>query len=375
MQPKKMLTVVLIASVCGLLFLVAFMATSVLPAQDLTQYWAAARLVRLNPYSFQSVAVLEKSAGVSVSGTPLVLKNPPWAIPFILPLRFFNYRVAFALWTVFSVVVVAGCVRAVWQRIEKSESLFSILLPILFGPTIVLLMLGQWTVLVLLGITGFLIMVERRRDWVAGAFLVLVMGKPHVALLFLLAIALWTLRFRRWAIFYSAVSALAATSLAMLAINPHIFIQFLGRTRQVVDETVLYPNLGGMLYMVTGHHVLALLPQIAGIVWLIFYWSFRWHDWNWMTDGMLVLVVSIASSYYSYPYDEILMLPALVTAYVLGNKRIFIVCFAAVNVGYGLYLSQVAGSIGFSYMFLWWTATGWLMTYYLSRRSQFIRIH
>jgi len=372
MLSKKILTVALIAFVGGILFIAAFMASNALPPQDLTQYWAAAHLVRLNPYSLSLVTELEKSTGVAVIGSPLVLKNPPWAIPFILPLGLLSYRVAFALWTVFSVVIVAGCVRAVWQQRERSESLFSILLPFLFGPTIVLLMLGQWTVLVLLGITGFLIMVERRRDWLAGAFLLLVMGKPHVSFLFLVAIVLWTFRSRRWAIIYSATISLTAASMAMLVINPHIFTQFLERTKQVVDETVPYPNFGGMLYTVFGRHALALLPQAMGMLWLLVYWNRRRRDWDWKTNGLLVLVVSVASSYYSYPYDEILILPAMVSAYLAGNKQIFFVGFAAVNLGYGVYLFQIAGSIGFSYMFLWWTATGWLLTYCFSVMPQFL---
>lgn len=372
MLSKKILTAALIAFVGGIVFMAAFMASNALPPQDLTQYWAAAHLVRLNPYSLSFVTELEKSAGVAVIGSPLVLKNPPWAIPFILPLGLFSYRVAFALWTVFSVVIVAGCVRAVWQLRERSESLFSILLPFVFGPTIVLLMLGQWTVLVLLGITGFLIMVERRRDWLAGSLLLLVMGKPHVSFLFLVAIALWTLRSRRWAILYSATISLTAASITMLIINPSIFTQFLERTKQVVDETVPYPNFGGMLYTVFGHHALALLPQAAGVVWLLFYWRSRRRHWDWKTNGMLVLAVSVVSSYYSYPYDEILILPAMVTAYLTGNKKIFLVGLVAVNLGYGVYLFQIAGSIGFSYMFLWWTATGWLLTYCFSRMPQFL---
>jgi len=109
-----------------------------------------------------------------------------------------------------------------------------------------------------------------------------------------------------------------------------------------------------------------------GMLWLLVYWNRRRRDWDWKTNGLLVLVVSVASSYYSYPYDEILILPAMVSAYLAGNKQIFFVGFAAVNLGYGVYLFQIAGSIGFSYMFLWWTATGWLLTYCFSVMPQFL---
>ena len=366
MPAKKTVAVASLVFAGAAMFLAAFLAASKLPAQDLAQYWAAAHLVRHDPYSLQLVSKFEESSGISSVKPPLVLKNPPWSIPFILPLGLFSYRVAFALWMVFSVFVVTGCTRAVWLKYGKSDSLAPVLLPILFGPTVVLLMLGQWTVLVLLGITAFLIMVDRRRDWIAGASLVLVMGKPHVALLFLLVAALWSIHSKRWAILLSAATSLAGSSMVVFAINVHIFAQFLARTRQVVDETVPYPNLGGMLYVATHQHFIALLPQIVSAVWLVFYWVRRRRTWDWATDGMLVLACSVAFSYYSYPYDEILVLPALVMAFVKGNRKMFVMCFTLVNIGYALYIFQIAGRFGFSSMFLWWTASGWLITYLLT---------
>ena len=368
MRSKTILTIALIAFVSGILFIAALMAASAFPPQDLTQYWSAAHLVRQNPYSTQLVSALEKASRIGASDPPLVLKNPPWAIPFILPLGLFSYHVAFAVWAVFSLLAVAGCTGAVWRWLEEPDSIFSILLPVSFGPTIVLLMLGQWTVLVLVGITGFLIAADRRHDWIAGAFLLLVMGKPHVALLFLAAILLWVFQTRRWVVFYSAALSLAASSVLMLALNPQIFVQFLNRTREVVGETVPYPNLGGELYTLTAHHSLALVPQLAGVLWVIWYWMRHRRSWTWKREGMLVLAVSVTCSYYSYPYDEILVLPALITAFVTGNRRVFLVCFVVTDLGYAFYLFQFAGHFGFTYMFLSWTATAWLATYSASTR-------
>jgi hypothetical protein len=367
MRSKKILALALIALTVGILFLAALMAASALPPRDLTAYWAAAHLVRQNPYSPQLVAELEKANGILIPVRPLLLRNPPWAIPFILPLGMLSYRVGFALWAVFSLVVVVGCAGAVWKLTGIPESIVSILLPLLFGPSIVLLELGQWAVLVLLGITGFLVAIEKRKDWIAGAFLLLVLGKPHVALLFLIAVAIWTVHARRWAVLYSAAIAMAVACTGMLALNPHIFGQFLERIQQVVDLEVLCPNLGGMLYLATGIHALAILPPALGVLWLLFYWSRHRNSWDWRTDGMLVLVCSIACSYYSYPYDEVVALPALISAFALGNRRAFILCFVITDIGYALYLSNIAGHFGYGFMFLWWTGLGWLAAYLLAQ--------
>lgn len=350
----------------AVLFFAALIASSALPVQDLAQYWSAAHLVRQDPYSLQSVSAFERASGTITVSPPLVIKNPPWAILFVLPMALFSYRVSFALWTVFSVVVVAFSTRAVWRLHDSKDSIASILLPFLFGPTIVLLLLGQWTILVLLGITIFLVAAASDRDWVAGASLLLLFGKPHVALLFLLAVAFWIVQRKKWSVLVSAVAALMISCIAVFAINQHIFSQFLERTREVVGETVPYPNLGGILYLASGNHALALIPQIAGLLWLISYWHRHRHEWDWKREGMLVLLVSVTCSYYSYPYDEILVLPALIVSFLNGNRKVFVVCFVATNIGYAIYLFQIAGSFGFTYMFLSWTATAWLVTYVAS---------
>ena len=116
---------------------------------------------------------------------------------------------------------------------------------------------------------------------------------------------------------------------------------------------------------------MALLPQLIGIAWLLFYWWKHRQNWDWKSDGLLVLAVSVACSYYSYPYDEILALPALIVAYAVGNRRIFLTGFFVANLGYASYIFKLAGTFGFTYMFLWWTASAWLITYILARSQRF----
>jgi hypothetical protein len=369
MHRKPVLTFAFFAFVGAVVFLAAYMAAAALPVQDLSQYWSAARLVRQNPYSYPLVAELERSCGLLVDPT-MVLKNPPWSIPFILPLGFFNYRGAFALWSLFSIVAVTWSSHAIWKELKLPESQAPLLLTLFFGPVIVLLMLGQWTTLVLLGLSIFLIAVERRHDWLAGASLLLVLGKPHVALLFLVVLALWILQTRRWAIAISGFLAMLVASLFVMALNPHIFTQFWERTFLVLHETEAYPNLGGMLFLLTGARRLALIPQVAGLIWMAFYWRAHRKNWSWWKHGTVVILCSVVCSFYSFPYDEILALPALLIAYANGNRRLFFVVFTITDLGYFLYIFRVAAHFGYGYMFLWWTATGWLIAYAAAQRPK-----
>lgn len=369
MRFRKTFAVLLIVFACVVLFAAALMAAYALPVQDFAAYWAAAHLFQQNPYSMQQTQSLEKSAGLV--SAPLVVKNPPWVIVLLLPLGLFGYHSAFAMWTVMSVCVVVGCAKAVWDRWGAGPSLVPALLSLIFGPTVVLLMLGQFTALVLLGALIFCIAVSKKQDWLAGASLLLVIGKPHIALLFLLSVALWTVLYKRWIVLVSGTLALVVASSTALAINSHILAQFWRRTQLAVGETESYPsypNLGGMLYSISGLHILALLPQLAGLIWLAFYWRKHCSNWDWESHGLVVLLSSVVCSYYSWPYDEILALPALIAVFARGDRRMFLAVFALTDLGYAVYISGIAGHFGYSYMFLSWTATGWLLTYVLAQK-------
>ncbi|WP_239461722.1 glycosyltransferase family 87 protein [Occallatibacter savannae] len=355
-------TVILVAGAAA--FLAAFTASYALPVQDLAQYWAAAHLLHSNPYSAELTSTFERGAGIL--STPLITKMPPWAIVTFLPLGLLDYHASFALWTVASVLVIGLCSYVIGSHLQQTANIALPVLPFIFGPTVVLLMLGQYTVFTLLGSVLFCSFAASKRESLAGASLLLVLGKPHITILFLISIACWIIHRRRWAMLASGSIVLATTSLLATAINRHVFQQFLHRSSLVVHETEAYPNLGGILYSLSGNHSLALLPQAAGLLWLGFYWMKNREEWNWRHHGPVVLMVSVVCSYYSYPYDQILCLPALITAYAYGNRRAFLLAFAVTDLGFLAYLSNAAGHFGFGYMFLWWTGLGWLVAFSLA---------
>ncbi|MGA9586415.1 MAG: glycosyltransferase family 87 protein [Terracidiphilus sp.] len=370
MSFQKILSFLLILFAGGMLFAAGFIASSALRVQDLAQYWAGAHLIRENPYSETLVTDFERSFGYSLQAPAMVMRNPPSALALILPFRYMSYNIAFAFWMLVSVIVVASCARVSSSLSGNSEPLAPAFLCLLYGPTVALLMVGQITVLVLLGVTLFLVLSERKRDWLAGAFLSLTFVKPHVILLFLIAILLWSIKAKRWAILLSFGLSLAVTSVFVLILNPHIFLQYIAFARQFAGETTPYPNVGGMLYVVSGYRGLAFFPQVAGLVWLALYWRRHRSNWDWKAHGMVVLLVSVACSYYSFPFDQIVVLPALMAAFANGNRRIFLGAFVVTNLGYALYISNISGRFGFGYMFLWWTASAWLVTYLICLNSR-----
>src|SRR5213596_3321744 len=86
-----------------------------LPMHDFIEYWAAGRLLLQgsNPYDPDLVHELERQAGRSDEG--ILMWNPPWALPLVLPLGALPVRAAHLLWLAFHLGVVAFCADRLWR--------------------------------------------------------------------------------------------------------------------------------------------------------------------------------------------------------------------------------------------------------------------
>jgi len=108
------------------------------------------------------------------------------------------------------------------------------------------------------------------------------------------------------------------------------------------------------------------VPFLLAILWFAVYWIQNHHAWDWNDHGVTVLIVSVVCSYYSFAFDQIVVLPALIIAFAAGNRLLFYAGFLITDLGYTLYISGVAGHFGFGPMFLWWTSLALLLTYLVS---------
>ena len=69
-----------------------------LPLFDFVEYWAAGRLnlEGHNPYDPDAVHELEKAAGRAEPG--VLMWNPPWSLPFVMPFGLLEVHTAHLLW-------------------------------------------------------------------------------------------------------------------------------------------------------------------------------------------------------------------------------------------------------------------------------------
>jgi hypothetical protein len=219
----------------------------------------------------------------------------------------------------------------------------AILVAFIFAPTISVLEAGQITPIILVGIVGFLFYtIYDRNDWIAGAFLFLASVKPQIALLFWIALLLWIILVRRWKVIVSAGLTTLFFTIIALVFNPHIIQHYLSmfQTYQISDWAS--PTIGAYLrFFIFGvdKFWLQFLPAIFGVIWLFVYWIQHRNAWDWLNELPKLLLVSIVTSFYSWTYDFIILLPAVLQAaiWILPDwKRlsniIFIVIFLVISI-------------------------------------------
>src|SRR5438477_8868221 len=79
-------------------FALAPQAFTSLPLYDFVEYWAAGRLTLQgeNPYDIERMEQMQREAGRSDEG--ILMWNPPWTLPLVLPLGLLDVRTAHLVW-------------------------------------------------------------------------------------------------------------------------------------------------------------------------------------------------------------------------------------------------------------------------------------
>lgn len=296
---------------------------------DFVEYWTAAKLLLAsgNPYSPTELLTIERSIGWSQS-EPLVMWNPPWTLPLILPLGMLDYDTAQFIWFLLHSLIIFVGAQVLWQIYagDSKNARYSLLSVLIFPPIYFALLLGQIGPVILLGIIAWLFFAQRQSWFFAGASLSLVSIKPHVSYLLWIALVFWVVREYRWRLALAAAAAGLLLALTPLWWNPAIYSQYveLLSSHAVVQPTEwATPTLGTALGVLLGNPSGAMrwLPSVLGAVWFIWYW---WHyraGWNWILETPLVLLVSVATASFAWTFDHVVLLPAVVQCAVWMAKE------------------------------------------------------
>jgi hypothetical protein len=295
---------------------------SIFPPDDFVEYWAAGRLnaTGQNPYDGLLLLPLEREAGRDTD-EPVMMWNPPWTLTLAMPVGLLPPRPAQLLWLAVSLALVVLCADRLWLLYDgpPARRWVAWLLSLTFMPTLFVLQAGQIGPFILAGVVGFLLATRAGRPWLAGAAGVLMAIKPHLVYLFWAALAVWAVRRplpNRAKVILGGLAAGAIATLIPLATNPDVLSQYWEAMTHRTPEQWKSPTLGSLLREAFGaeRFRLQFVPTIIGLVWLgVELWRTRRQEWDWAERmPMLLLVSFVTASYGAWPFDLVILLPAVI---------------------------------------------------------------
>lgn len=348
------------------------------PAIHFVEYWAAGRLQLTghNPYSPDQLYPLQQSVGLT-RDRPEIMWNPPWTLSFVIPFGMLSYPISRLLWLIFHFALILFCANWLWYFYGGPVRHYWIAWAVSFTffPTLDVLLAEQIPPLILLGLVGFLYFGRRKQWWWAGVFLVLIAIKPQILYLFWIALILWVLNKRCWSLVLSGSAAFfLATSIPLIS-NPDAVRQYL-HLYTIANPGPLdwaTSTLGSLLRLLFGPEKwwLPLVPSILGTLWFFLYWKQHRETWDWAERLPLIILVSLATTFFGWMGDQVVLLPAVIqaTLWILQSHRHSvsnwpILFYIATNS-----LAGVMNILKITALWYFWMAPMWLLTYVLLLRK------
>jgi len=299
-----------------------------LQVTDFMSFWTAGRLnvTGLNPYDNDQLLRLQKEIGWD-ERSAMTWWNPPWALLLYMPFGLLSYSLARALWLIVNLAIVFFCAEWLWRFYGGPPRYrwLALLISLFFFPTIFVLSIGQNVPFILLGIVGFLHSIKNQKPYLAGVCAVLVAIKPHLFLPFWMALIFWVIDRRCWSVLLGmGLAGLAATAI-LLGVNPAVISQYI----YVIPTGSNYlanfstPTFGTVLRMLLGFDKswLQFIPLGLGAIWFLLHWTKHRRTWEWGEQMPLLLLVSLVTAFYTWSYDQMVLLVAVMQVAVLTFRH------------------------------------------------------
>lgn len=330
--------------------------------RDFIEYWAAAQQLihGANPYDPASVLRLERAVGLDDS-EPRVTLSPPVALFLVLPLGFLSPKDGLILWLLALMASLSASIWILWILHGRTDSRLH-LFGYLFAPALACLMAGQLGIFLLLGVVLFFYLHESR-PYLAGAALLPCALKPHLFLPFSMVLLLWLVAGKAYRILGGFLITLAFSCALTLCVNIHVWSQYSQMMNTMTIRHAFVPTLSVALRFLINRNAvwLQFLPAAAGSAWALWYFWIRRTCWNWMDQGLLVLLVSVACAPYAWFSDEAVLLPAVLSGlYGAADSRRSLLPIGLIA---GVALIEVFAVTQMTSAFYLWTVPAWFACY------------
>lgn len=331
--------------------------------RDFVTYWAAGQQLvhHANPYDGGAVLGLERSAGFPSDSPPLTMRNPPSALLFVVPLGFLSPKAGLLLWFLLLLACLVASVRMVWimHGCPKNQVHF---LGYSFGPALVCVMVGQVSLLVLLGLVLFL-RLRQSRPLLAGISLWLCFLKPHLFLPFSVVLLVWAIVTRSYKLLAGAVVALSVSTGIALILDPRVWVHYGQMMSAARIDRLPIPCLSIVFLQNVSPNAIWLqyLPAALSCIWALAYFRRHRNDWDWMAHGSLLMVVSFVAAPYAWIMDQAILIPALLHAAYLTRSRNVVAIFSLASAAIGVWILR--GDVQLHSAFYIWPAPVFLAWY------------
>jgi hypothetical protein len=303
-------------------------------------FWLAGRMVCLgqNPYDAPQWLAQHVINNVAWRSDPVFSYPLPLAI-LLSPLGLLPLESAYVAWQLLTLAVLAG---SVWLILRSSgarhlERLFfpMVLALLFFGPVYLTVQIGGIGALTLGAMTAAILALEKRREYVAGALLSLVLLKPSQGIPILLLGGIWLLFQASWkGIFGLAVGSLALL-LTGLILEPTWPAVFLSSAQDLIPRNLgLHSNVfsiardlcapGGRCTWILGGAAAVFLDAAT----LAYLW--RRRNLTQLAAFSFIIPVAFITAVYAWSYDQILyVIPiAWVAGQLSRSPRGYLAAFA-----------------------------------------------
>jgi len=242
------------------------------------------------------------------------------------------------------------------------------LLGYIFAPALACILAGQAGTILLLGLILFL-RFQESRPFVAGLSLVVWSLKPHLFLPFGVALLFWIIANRRYRLLFGIFTGLAVSGAVATWIDPQAWSQYLAMMRSEHLEEKLLPNISLLFRLVIERHAVWLqsVPALAAMVWALWYARRHRANWDWVTHGSLVLLISVLVAPYSWFTDEVLLIPAMLHAVYLADRRGQLLAWFGIPAGAAMLL--VLWGVPLTSVYYIWTPLAWLACWFRLERA------
>jgi hypothetical protein len=253
--------------------------------------------------------------------------HPPLLVPFLRPLSRISIERAYWVWTACSalLLMIAAIMMtsSFSDRGASSLQVTGIRLAVLtFFPVAVFIAQGQDTVIVLIGVAGWIVLLRSRQDFAAGILLSLAAIRPHLAI----GLAVPFLFARRGVFVGSLVGAAILASFSISLVGFHGVVDYVELIRETsIGETLVIgeagmPNFLGLIHRLGGGDGRSAAALAAWVIWIAFivatciWWRSLGSRISSVHCGLLIVGTLVLVPYIFLHDMAILTIPAIAAA-------------------------------------------------------------